>query len=64
MDVLESIAKTDEDPGFCGRLPTTSEMKLIRGAIKQLGAVMETGRVWEGEKFPTINLVVSQVIDL
>ena len=32
MDVLEDIAKSDEDPGFAERLPSTSEIKLIRGA--------------------------------
>ena len=62
--VMEAIAKSDDDPGFCERLPTTSDMKMIRVAIRQLGAVKDTGRVWEGESYPTINLVVSQVFNL
>ena len=61
--VMESIAKSDDDPGFADRLPSTSDMKMIRGAVRQLGAVKETGKVWEGESYPTVNLVVSQVLN-
>ena len=61
-EIMDNVAKTDDDPGFAERLPSTSEMKLIRGAIKQLGHVKVFGRAWEGEKYPTINLVISHVL--
>ena len=60
-EIMDKVAKSEDDPGFAERLPSTSELKLIRGAIRQLGHVKDCGRAWEGEKYPTINLVVSQV---
>ena len=37
------------------------ERKLKKRSFSESFAVKVTGKVWEGEKYPTINLVVSQV---
>ena len=58
---LESLAKEGH---LVGIVPTISEFLLIKGARKVLEECKITTKLWEGEKAPTINLVIDRLYNM
>ena len=60
-ECLESLAKEGH---LVGIVPTISEFLLIKGARKVLEECKITTKLWEGEKAPTINLVIDRLYNM
>ena len=61
---LLHLANTDTTGIWTGKLFTPSEWKLAEGAVKVLELPMYVTKVWEAEKTPTMNMVVSELYSM